>query len=254
MTPEEQFMFDLEGYLIIKQVLTPAELAALNALAEQKFPAAPDSPRDRRTSPVSTWGPACQALIDHPKIVPYLVELLGAKFRLDHDYCIFMTKGGEKGGLHGGETDRNPDHWYKYRDGVMRNGLTVVTFFLTHANVGDGGFACIPGSHKSNFVDCLPDDVRNYQRVPHYVIQPAVEAGDALIFTEALIHGTMPWTAGHERRTLLYKYSPGNSAWMKGYYNLADYPDLTEQQQRILASPSVGGRPDSVAATDQHPS
>jgi ectoine hydroxylase-related dioxygenase (phytanoyl-CoA dioxygenase family) len=122
----------------------------------------------------------------------------------------------------------------------------VVTFFLSHANVGDGGFACVPGSHKSNFVDNLPDDVRNYQRIPHYVVQPAVEAGDVLIFTEALIHGTMPWTANHERRTLLYKFSPGHSSWMKTYYNPADYPNLSEQQKRIMASPSVGGRPDSV--------
>src|SRR5262245_54906565 len=184
MTPEEKFMFDLEGYLIIKQALTPAEVADLNALADQKFAATLDSPKDRRAFGVSTWGAPCQVLIDHPKLVPYLVELLGPKFRIDHDYCIFMTKGGEKGGLHGGESDRNPDHWYKYRDGLMRNGLTVITFFLTHADVGDGGFACIPGSHKSNFVDNLPEDVRNYQRVPQYVVQPAVEAGDALIFTE----------------------------------------------------------------------
>ena len=246
MTPEEKFMFDLEGYLLVKQVLTQAELAELNALADEKFAATPDSPKDRRASPVSTWGPATQALIDHPKIVPYLLELLGPKFRIDHDYSIFMTKGGERGGLHGGETDRSPDHWYKYRDGIMRNGLTVVTFFLTHAKRGDGGFACVPGSHKSNFVDCLPADVRSYQRLPHYVVQPAVEAGDALIFTEALIHGTMPWTADHERRTLLYKYSPGHSAWAKTYYNPADYPNLSEQQKRIMAQPSVGGRPDSV--------
>jgi hypothetical protein len=246
MTPEEKFMFDLEGYLLIKQVLTTAELAELNALADQKFPSTPDSPPDRRAFAVSTWGPACQVLIDHPKIVPYLVELLGPKFRIDHDYCIFMTKGGEKGGLHGGESDRNPDHWYKYRDGLMRNGLTVVTFFLSHAAVGDGGFACVPGSHKSNFVDYLPADVRNYQRRPHYVVQPEVEAGDALIFTEALIHGTMPWTADHERRTLLYKYSPGHSSWMKNYYEPAQYANLTEQQKRIMAPPSVGGRPDSV--------
>jgi hypothetical protein len=246
MSPEEKFMFDLEGYLLIKQVLTKTELDELNALANEKFSATPDSPKDRRAFAVSTWGPPARALIDHPKLVPYLVELLGPKFRIDHDYSIFMTKGGGKGGLHGGESDRNPDHWYKYRDGMMRNGLMVVTFFLTHANSGDGGFACIPGSHKSNFVDHLPVDVRNYQRVPHYVVQPVVEAGDALIFTEALIHGTMPWTAAHERRTLLYKYSPGHSAWMKTYYEPAGYPGLTEQQKRIMAAPSVGGRPDSV--------
>ena len=77
----------------------------------------------------------------------------------------------------------------------MRNGLTVFTFFLTGAAEGDGGFACVPGSHKSNFLDKLPHDVRDFERSAPYVLQPAVEAGDVLIFTEALVHGTMPWTA-----------------------------------------------------------
>ncbi|MFN8488974.1 MAG: phytanoyl-CoA dioxygenase family protein [Caldilineaceae bacterium] len=245
MTPEEKFMFDVEGYIVIKNVLTTAEVAAINALADQVFTEKKEL-ADRRKGAVSLWGPATQALIDHPKIVPYLLELLGPKFRIDHDYCIFMTKGGRAGGLHGGEGEREPDHWYKYRDGRMRNGLTVCTFFLSHADVGDGGFACIPGSHKSNFVDALPDDVRMFERRPHYVVQPPVEAGDALIFTEALIHGTMPWNADHERRALLYKYSPGHSAWAQTYYNPDDYPNLTEQQRRIMAPPSVGNRPNSI--------
>jgi len=42
------------------------------------------------------------------------------------------------------------------------------------------------------------------ERRPHYVVQPEVEAGDVLFFTEALIHGTAPWTASHERRALLF--------------------------------------------------
>ncbi len=241
MTPEEKFMFDVEGYIVIKNVLTPAEVAELNALADTVFNVKKEL-ADRRTSQVSLWGPATQALIDQPKIMPYLLELLGPKFRVDHDYCIFMTKGGRAGGLHGGEGDREPDHWYKYRDGVMRNGLTVCTFFLTDANTGDGGFACVPGSHKSNFVNNLPEEVRMFKRVPHYVVQPAVAAGDALIFTEALIHGTMPWTAEHERRALLYKFSPGNSSWAPTYYNPENYPTATAQQLRLMTSPSVGSR------------
>ena len=122
----------------------------------------------------------------------------------------------------------------------------VCTFFLSHADEGDGGFACIPGSHKSNFVSSLPDDVKNYARVPHYVRQPAVAAGDALIFTEALIHGTMPWSAKHQRRALLFKYSPGHSSWAATYYQADDYPGLTEQQARLIAPPSVGRRPNTV--------
>lgn len=246
MTPEEKFIFDLEGYIVIKNVLTESEVAQMNEEADKVFPANGDDSAIRRTSNISQWGPSFQALMDHPNVMPYLLELLGPKVRIDHDYCIFMTEGGRAGRLHGGETDREADHWYKYRDGVMRNGLTVCTFFLTHADEGDGGFACIPGSHKSNFVDNLPEDVQHYERVPHYVRQPAVEAGDALIFTESLIHGTMPWTAKHERRALLFKYSPGHSAWSQNYYKPEDYPALTEQQQRLIAPPSIGSRPDTV--------
>ena len=245
MTEEEIFTFDLEGYLVVKQVLSPEDMAALNAIAVQKCPPA-GRPAYHREFGASAWGDPYKALIDHPKIVPYLLDVLGPKFRLDHDYCIFMTNGGRDQDLHGGATSKNPDHWYQYRDGVIRCGLTVVTFVLSAARAGDGGFCCIPGSHKSNFIGSLPRDVRKYQRTPHYVVQPAVEPGDAIIFTEALIHGTVPWTAEHERLAVVYKYSPGHSAWMGTYYDPNTYRGLTEQQRRILAPPSVGERPDSV--------
>lgn len=65
----------------------------------------------------------------------------------------------------------------------------------------------------------------------------------ALIFTEALIHGTLAWTADHERKALLYKYSPSHSSWAKEYYESGEYVNPTEQLKRILAAPSVGGRP-----------
>ena len=74
------------------------------------------------------------------------------------------------------------------------------------------------------------------------MVQPEVEVGDVVFFTEALIHGTMPWTAENERRSLLYKYSPGHSAWSGNYYNLNDYEELTERQKLMLAPPSIGGR------------
>ena len=73
-----------------------------------------------------------------------------------------------------------------------------------------------------------------------------VEAGDLIIFTEALVHGTMEWTAEHERRSLLYKYSPGHSSWSRHYYDMDDYQDLTEQQQRFLMPPFIGEREDTV--------
>ncbi|RKU27283.1 hypothetical protein C6499_12120, partial [Candidatus Poribacteria bacterium] len=86
-------------------------------------------------------------------------------------------------------------------------------------------------------------EVRQFERSTHYVVQPALAAGDVLFFTEALVHGTMPWTAKHQRRSLLYKYSPGHSAWSGNYYDISKYDGLTEQQERMLMAPSIGRRP-----------
>ena len=60
-----------------------------------------------------------------------------------------------------------------------------------------------------------------------------------LIFTEALIHGTAEWRADHERRTLLYKYSPPHSSWARDGYDPARFPDATPRQLRLMAPPSV---------------
>ena len=47
--------------------------------------------------------------------------------------------------------------------------------------------------------------MRTFERRPRYGLQPQLAAGDLPIFTEALIHGSMPWAAARERRALLYK-------------------------------------------------
>ena len=39
------------------------------------------------------------------------------------------------------------------------------------------------------------------------------------------------------------KYSPGHSSWAKEYYESGEYVNPTEQLKRIMAAPSVGGRP-----------
>ena len=165
MTNEEKFQVDLQGYLVIKNVLTEAEVVEMNEIIDRE---SSDSLRGHGDRVSSLWGEPFKSLIDHPKILPYLLELLGPHVRLDHDYAIFMDEGQTGGRLHGGEDGGGPggpeaDHWYKYRDGVMRNGLSVMTYNLADAPEGAGGFACIPGSHKSNYLRELPSDVRNFE-------------------------------------------------------------------------------------------
>lgn len=245
MNDEQKFQFDLHGYTVIRGVLNEVEVAELNRLADEKFPRQEGDDLKRSTFKIIDWGKPVLDLIDHPRLTPCLDEFLGPKFRLDHDYCIFMQKGGSRGKLHGGP-HAAPDHWYRYTDGVIRNGLCVLGVAISDVGPGDGGFCCIPGSHKTNFMDSVPDDVRSYERDADYVVQPALKAGDAVLFTEALIHGTMPWTANHERRALLFKYAPGHSAWSGDFYDVDAYGTVSDQQRRILERPFIGGRKNSL--------
>jgi len=236
---EQKFLFDLEGYLVLPGVLTETECDALNEMADRVWSRSAEDGPFRRTEAVSLWGQPFLDLMDHPKVLPVLAELLGSRLRIDHDYCIFMEEGAPSQMIHGGPRRIETDHWYYYSDGIMRNGLTVATYALSDAAEGDGGFVCVPGSHKTNFMHNLPQSVREQTIEPHYVRNPPMNKGDVLIFTEALMHGTRAWTGKHERRAVLYKYSPPHSTWRIEPYDLSLYPTASERQKRLMAPPSV---------------
>jgi ectoine hydroxylase-related dioxygenase (phytanoyl-CoA dioxygenase family) len=71
------------------------------------------------------------------------------------------------------------------------------------------------------------------------VVNPTLRAGDMLIFTEALVHGSRQWTARHTREVLIYSYAPGFMAWRDGP---AVPPELatTAPQKALLRPPFVG--------------
>jgi hypothetical protein len=142
-------------------------------------------------------------------------ELLDPALRLDHCYGIYMRPGSGGLNLHGGGTPYDRPEYFHFRNGQMYNGLTVVSWALTDVPPGQGGFACIPGSHKANYP--CPRPIRTFESNPGCVVQVPMRAGDVLIFTEALTHGTQRWTAPFQRRSLLYKYAPGHLAWGSGY-------------------------------------
>ena len=108
--------------------------------------------------------------------------------------------------LHGGRVPFDPAQYFEFADGRFYNGLSVVGINLMDVNPGDGGFGCVPGSHKSNLP--FPADWKNLDDTQPIVERVTGPAGTAIFFTEALTHGALPWTSAAERRTIFYKYSP----------------------------------------------
>ena len=82
----------------------------------------------------------------------------------------------------------------------------------------------------------------------YLVIKNVLTPDEVAEMNAIIIHGTMPWRAAHQRRSLLYKYSPGHSAWAGTYYDISKYGELTEQLKRMLLPPSIGRRPRVVDA------
>jgi hypothetical protein len=72
------------------------------------------------------------------------------------------------------------------------------------------------------------------------VKQISAPAGSAVIFTEALTHGTLPWKGAQQRRSILYKYSPGPIASCERAVpaDLGErLEEFTPQQQDLLRPP-----------------
>jgi hypothetical protein len=232
MTEEERFLFDLQGYLVIENAIPPQALTAMNAWIDaqaERDPRLYGQTGNAHLDNPLLWGPPFRALVDHPRTLPILKELLGDRLRLDHDYAIFLQPGHQGLPLHGPTlTPYDPCHYYHCVQGQLFCGLTVATFALTDVPPGAGGLALIPGSHKSNFR--VPEDIRTFQRPSEIVRQVPTRAGDCVIFTEALIHGTLPWKGPGMRRTLFYKYAPGNIAWTNHVY----FPPVLDPDMRAL--------------------
>lgn len=240
MNEHERYLFDLQGFIAVPNALTAAQLESLNTIWDERIAEESDAETTtQRWGGLLRWGQPYLDLIDNPRITPYLDEILGERFRLDHDYADLIRSGKGPIGtrLHGGCTPFDPSQYYRFQEGKMYNGLTVVAYNLRDVNDGDGGFGCVPGSHKSNLR--FPEEWKELENFQPFMRAVTGPAGTAVIFTEALTHGTLPWKGAGERRTLFYKYSPHPISWSARYYDADSYDGLTERQRAILEAPNA---------------
>lgn len=258
MNDDERYLFDLNGYLVLRQVLSAEDVQSMNAAidhhAEQMRPidrslagqsdALAGTSRRKDLGGMLAWErPWCEPfrrMLVHPGVQPYLNGILGTGYRLDHGPgLIAMDAGCEGGTLHGGGVERQDmSEPYFFKSDRIYTGLTVVEFLLADEGPGDGGVAVVPGSHKAN-LPC-PDSMKRWEQHQDHVVEVNGRAGDAVIFTETLTHGTLPWTARHERRALLYKFSPGVLAYGAGAHTIT-YPDyiddMTDEERAVMEAP-----------------
>lgn len=236
-----KILFDLNGFIRVSGVLSAEELRRANEainsrsglMKERKGNVLRNSKNDTPLSGDMGTGrldlggmlgwrsPDCDVFRDmlcHKGIVSYLNMILGEGYRLDHSPLIIAQEAGSEGfSLHGGP--ELPFLQYAVERDRIFTSLLGVAFQLTDHGSGDGGFCVVKGSHKVNFP--LTEDMRTGVDVDFWkenVEQPETQAGDVIIFSEATIHGCMPWrNENKQRRIALYRFSPPGCAYARGY-------------------------------------
>ncbi len=224
MTDEQKYLFDINGYLIIENVLTRDRCQRLIdavyegiATPNEELPkgvrhASHFNGTDLSLGDLTSIGPIFADLIDLRTVLDVLHAVIHSELRLENTYARVRRKGDKGLDLHGG------GHWdgggqdrlflYRHFNGEIFAGNTVVTFNLTDVSEDEGGFLCVPGSHKANFR--MPEswrDVSSGQFDPNLVRSVPCSAGSVVIFPEALCHGASPWSSDRDRVNLFYKYN-----------------------------------------------
>lgn len=277
MSATEKYLFDLRGFLVIRNVFTKQEVAAANAaidamdgnMAERKGDVLRNTDAqtsawmagDGSTGRLDLGGmlgwpsphrDVFRRVLAHPRLVPYLTELLGEGYRMDHLPLVIASNQGADGfNLHGGTIDPKgqyvPHLAYTYSHGKMHNALLACSVQLSRHGPGDGGFVVVPGSHKSNFP--TPGSLEHGLNegdpdLAACVQQPVTEPGDVVLFSEGTVHGAAAWKGEHQRRVCLYRFAPSTHAYGRSYFaeGSPSWPSdvmdgLTPEQAAVLQPP-----------------
>ena len=214
MTERQKYLFDLQGFVTVEEVLTSDECDVAIETIKSKMQPMQKTPDGYDAN--GTWyfadslleqGQPFIQLIDHPKLIEVLSDIISPMLRLEGAYSFVRYKGCPPFEMHGGHRGGHVNFRYAVHNGLIYTGLTVVAFALQDITEADGGFACIPGSHKSDFSVPQQDRKALFAVDGPLVRHIPMPKGSATIFTETLAHGAASWQGDEPRYGLFYKYN-----------------------------------------------
>lgn len=258
---EQDYLFDLRGYLNLDQALSPADLAGINGWIDaQPSGAALGSWHD--DVEVQTYsgnegvnyqniieaGDVFERMIDHASWLPLVERWMANDYNrisLNEAFLNVRRSGGFIGLHSGGHVSAPIMSVRNANTGAWNVGQINVLIALTDIGPGDGCTVVVPGSHKSGVLHPeLVDSPGNsvYRSDRHAggslgAIEVHLKAGQAVMFTDAISHGATARTNPGCRRVAIYRYSPHAIA---SRYNYLPSPELLARltpRQRAIVQP-----------------
>jgi ectoine hydroxylase-related dioxygenase (phytanoyl-CoA dioxygenase family) len=198
---------DVYGFTIVEHVLTPQEIEPIKQAlirceqevgTEHTFGGAA-----RHVSNLPTLDPVFFPVIDHPRVLPILEQVLGKSLILGSLNARIVRPGDGEQKIHGDIADE----MLNLAAPVMMNTVWMLDEFTSE----NGATRIVPGTHRSGFAG--PPDGMEVK----YLHQATAPAGSVLIFNGQCWHGggrnrsdgNRHALFGHYRKSmLLFQYDP----------------------------------------------
>ncbi len=239
-TAMDDYLFDLHGFLKLEGAVDPGHVADLNAVLD----AIPDIEPGQwhgyvhrqvhqemngiNYQQIYEAGEPFERLIDHPAWIGRVRRYGRGEGTVDYNHGdLFIDENfanlrgpGQAISLHSGGHQRTKRTQFRYHDGKFHCGQINILTALTDIGPGDGATMVIPGSHKSN-IKHPRFDPHVYGQDPVDGTEGAIEvhmkAGDAILFVDAIAHGSAARVNPGQRRICVYRYGPSWGNFRFGY-------------------------------------
>ena len=242
------YLFDLQGYLVLKNAIAQDDLAEMNRWVDDHWAYVENPPILDNAQPnlqlnpeywigdveihsygaddgvnfqnIVEGGAAFERLIDYPAWIPLVTRYINPVNGLSiHENLVNVRGPGGFLYIHcGGHAPLFYLTFRQHNTGEWMVGQINVLMALEDIGPGDGPTVLVPGSHKSTEIHPrLELDGKGIVAASHEreaagtalgMKEIYLEAGDTLLFTDAITHGSAERTNAGYRRAVIYRYSP----------------------------------------------
>lgn len=253
-----EYLFALNGYCVLKNAISSEKLEQINQWID-------DHPADNlepgewigdvethtygskdgiNYQNILEGGPAFESLIDNPAWIDRVKHfIVNNQHQLRIDECfINIRKSGGFIPIHSGGTTPRFSSVFQFMEGQWMVGQINILMALKDVGPGDGATTVVPGSHLSlrdhptyHTGSAWEKGINGSDAVG--MIETSMKAGDALMFTDAICHGSMPRTNPGERRVMIYRYAPQLMASRHQYLPTEELLDRLTPEQRQIVQP-----------------
>ena len=218
LTDAQRCQFDEDGFFLVEDALTPAEIEELTTVIDGMYA---EFYRARNLGPhdafqwrnVVVQHPVFLNLIDHPQMLPLVVDLIGYNIQIRTSHLdvrppvqpeLAQKSLGARDSFFPWHSDA-PNFGWPMVEGVIPYMEMKIGYYLTDLTEHNSGAICVVrGSHKRPQRDAQGNVIVD----PKDIVEVNVRPGTALVWRTALLHCVTPNLSDHARKCLYYGYHP----------------------------------------------